>query len=68
MVNLVVLNAGNIELARLILILFILVSFEKLIKSGDGMFTSFIQPLIADLKTIFVKQIKVIYNYIVIYN
>ena len=44
-------------------ILFIPTIYEKLIKSGDGMLMSFIQPLITDLEDIYVNGYKVVYNY-----
>ena len=62
-VNLVVLNAGKLEPVGLIPILFIPTSFKKLIKSGDGVLMSFIQPLITDMEAIYVNGFKMVYNY-----
>ena len=62
-VNLVVMSAGKLEVVGPIPILFIPTSFEKLIKSGDGVLMSFIQPLITDQEAIYVNGLKVVYNY-----
>lgn len=62
-VNLVVLNAGKLEPVGPIPILFIPTSSEKLIKSGDEVLMSFLQPLITDLEAIYVNGFKVVYNY-----